>query len=76
MPDEIPAAEWPGEETQPLPGLLVALKLSTGTSDARRSIEQGAVKVNGEKITDVHSVLKKESEMIIQVGKRKFCKII
>lgn len=76
MPDEIPTIEWPGEESQPLPSLLVALKLATGTSDARRSIEQGAVKVNGEKITDVHSVLKKESEMIIQVGKRKFCKII
>ena len=32
--------------------LLVLLKLSPSTSEARRSVEQGAVKINNDKITD------------------------
>lgn len=75
LPDEIEEKEWPGEENQPLPSLLVALGLASSTSEARRSIEQGAVKINMEPIKEVKAEIKKELGMIIQVGKRKFCKI-
>lgn len=75
LPDEIEGKEWPGEGDQPLPSLLVALGLASSTSEARRSIEQGAVKINMEPIKDVKAEIKKESGMIFQVGKRKFCKI-
>lgn len=75
LPDEIEEKEWPGEENQPLPSLLVALGLASSTSEARRSIEQGAVKINMEPFKEVKVEIKKESGMIIQVGKRKFCKI-
>ena len=75
LPNEIPKIAWPAEGSQPLPGLLVALGLVASTSEARRSIEQGAVKINTEKVEDVKSEINFESGMIIQVGKRKFCKI-
>ena len=75
LPDEIPEMAWPGEGPQQLPGLLVALGLVASTSEARRSIEQGAVKINTEKVEDIKSEISFEAGMIIQVGKRKFCKI-
>jgi len=53
---------------------LVETKLEPSTSQARRDIKQGAIKINGEKISDEQ--LKLESgEYILQVGKRKFAKV-
>jgi tyrosyl-tRNA synthetase len=36
-------------------------------------LDQGGVKINGEKISDTN--IKVENDMVIQVGKRKFSKI-
>jgi tyrosyl-tRNA synthetase len=48
----------------------------SSTSEAFRLIEQGGVRVNGEKITDKKVVISTSSEStLIQVGKRKFKKV-
>ncbi len=52
---------------------LVEAKISPSTSQARRDIKQGAVKVNQEKISDEQLQLQ-AGEYILQVGKRKFAK--
>ncbi|NPA82810.1 MAG: tyrosine--tRNA ligase, partial [Epsilonproteobacteria bacterium] len=53
---------------------LVESGIEPSTSQARRDIKQGAVRVNQEKISDEQ--LKLESgEYILQVGKRKFAKV-
>lgn len=57
-----------------VPKLLHILGLVSSTSDGKRMLEQGGVKVDGNKITDAN--IKVENEMVIQVGKRKFAKII
>lgn len=57
-----------------IPKLLQLLGLVSSTSDGKRMLDQGGVKINGEKITDNN--LKVENGMVIQVGKRKFVKII
>lgn len=57
-----------------VPKLLQLLGLVSSTSDGKRMLDQGGVKINGEKITDNN--LKVENGMVIQVGKRKFVKII
>jgi len=75
LPEDMPEKDWPSEGAQALPSLLVALGLAGSTSEARRSIEQGAIKINMEKVDDVKAQIEKESGMIIQNGKRKFCKI-
>lgn len=49
--------------------------ISSG-SEARRLIEGGGVKVNGEKIDDIHAELEAKPKTIIQVGKRKFIELI
>ena len=57
-----------------VPKLLQILGLVNSTSDGKRVFDQGGVKINGEKITEV--IIKVENAMVIQVGKRKFAKII
>jgi tyrosyl-tRNA synthetase len=55
--------------------LLVTLGLSASNSEARRSIQQGGVKINEQKIEDLNISLTLQEDDIIQVGKRKFAKI-
>ena len=53
---------------------LVECKIEVSTSQARRDIKQGAVKINQEKISDEQLQLS-AGEYILQVGKRKFAKL-
>ena len=50
VPDEIEAAPLPPDDPVHLPSLLRDLGLAASGSEARRLIEQGAVKVNGERV--------------------------
>ena len=59
--------------------LLVKAGLATSKTDGRRSIEQGGVTVNGEKVTDVYADYAAEDfndEFVIKKGKKNFRKII
>ena len=53
---------------------LVECNISPSTSQARRDIKQGAVKIDQEKISDEQLQLT-TGEYILQVGKRKFAKL-
>jgi tyrosyl-tRNA synthetase len=53
---------------------LVEAKIEPSTSQARRDIKQGAVRINQEKINDDKLNLD-AGEYILQVGKRKFAKV-
>ncbi|MFD0697484.1 tyrosine--tRNA ligase [Paenibacillus sp. GCM10027628] len=55
--------------------LLVTLELQASNGEARRSIEQGAVKINEQKMTDIHAEVVPQDGDIVQVGKRKFARI-
>ncbi len=76
LPDNIPEIDFniEGDGSYWVPKLLQILGLVGSTSEGKRMLEQGGVKVNGKKI--IESNLNVENEMIIQVGKRKFVKII
>ena len=59
-------------------GVAAMLKLAgltQSTSESFRMIQQGAVKLDSEKVTDKGLALAKGSVVIAQVGKRKFAKI-
>lgn len=56
--------------------LLVDLELQASNGEARRSIQQGAVKINQVKVDDVNADITLADGDIIQVGKRKFAKIV
>ncbi|MEA1891974.1 MAG: tyrosine--tRNA ligase [Campylobacterota bacterium] len=53
---------------------LVDCNIEPSTSQARRDIKQGAVKINQEKVSDIQLQLS-IGEYILQVGKRKFAKL-
>lgn len=78
LPDDIPEVTLTEPELKQnvwLPRLLVALEMTSSTSEARRLITQGAVKIDGEKETDPTAQIAPVDGMIIQVGKRKFAKL-
>ena len=55
--------------------LLKQAGLTPSTSEAQRMIEQGGVKVNGEKVSDKSLRLEAGATYVLQVGKRKFAKV-
>jgi tyrosyl-tRNA synthetase len=55
--------------------LLKEAGLVPSTSEALRMIRQGAVKIGGEKIEDEKLAIRKGTEHIYQVGKRRFAKV-
>ncbi|MCY9050336.1 tyrosine--tRNA ligase [Bacillus inaquosorum] len=75
LPEDIPAVKWEGEKALAVVDLLVTLKLLSSKSEARRMIQNGGVRINGEKITDIDADAEIKENMIIQVGKRKFLKL-
>jgi tyrosyl-tRNA synthetase len=78
LPDEIPeyflpAAELDGDRIWSVK-LLTLAGLTPSNAEARRMLQQGAVKVNNEKFTKIDEMAVTDG-MVIQVGKRKFVRI-
>ena len=74
-PEEIPEVEMPAGAIR-LVKLLAAHNLAASVSDAQRQVQQGSVRVNGERVADVKAeVGQQPGELLIQVGKRKYLKV-
>ena len=58
-----------------LPNVMVAAGTAVSTSEARRLIQQGGVKVDGEKATDANLEFAPGQTFLLQVGKRRFKKV-
>ncbi|MFC4892739.1 tyrosine--tRNA ligase [Pseudofrancisella aestuarii] len=76
IPDNIDTIELEISEELPISNLLKEAGLVASTSEANRMIKQGAVKIDGEKVSDGKLLFGKETNNIFQVGKRKFARII
>lgn len=77
LPENIAEKELPaGGDPLWLPQLLLVAGLVKSTSDARRMIKQNAVSVNGEKTKSVDSFVPTNGEVLLQVGKRRFCRVL
>ena len=76
MPDDIPSISVDiNGDSMPLVNLLKNTEMVTSTSEAARLIKQGGVKIDSEKVEDPKLEIRKGSEAIYQVGKRKFLNI-
>ena len=76
IPDEVPEVTVTIEDASI--GVAQLLKLAglvSSTSEAFRAIEQGGIKLDGEKVTDKALTLNKGAIIIAQVGKRKFANV-
>ena len=75
LPDDILEKQMSTTEDLWLPQLLVDAGLVTSTSDGRRMIKQNAVSLDGQKVTDVNAVVKPHGEVLLKVGKLRYCKV-
>ena len=76
VPDDIPELGFEAPaEGYAIANLLKDAGLCSSTSDAMRMIQQGAAKIDGEKIADKSVKIQKGTEGVFQVGKRKFAKL-
>lgn len=75
VPDEIEEVKLHGEAWNVV-DLIFELKLAATKSEARRLVEGGGVKWEGEKVDDVKAEMKLSSEAkLLQVGKRNFRRV-
>jgi tyrosyl-tRNA synthetase len=75
VPDDIGSFPVPAGETVNLPALIRDAFGGSG-SDARRLLQQGAVRVDGDQITDQEVDRARLVGQVLQVGKRKFVKLV
>ena len=61
--------------TYPISNVLKDANLTGSTSDARRMIAQGAVRIDGERLEDVNQALEPGFTGVIQVGKRRVARV-
>ncbi|MGA0976383.1 MAG: tyrosine--tRNA ligase [Methylophilaceae bacterium] len=73
-PDEVKEFQISKQENLAIPQILKTINYVTSTSEAIRLIKSGGIRIDGEKIDLQYQIEK--SNFLIQVGKRKFAKII
>ncbi|MBX3295216.1 MAG: tyrosine--tRNA ligase [Acidobacteria bacterium] len=76
VPDDIELKQMP-VGTYRIADLLAETGLTASKGEARRLIEQGGVKIDGEKASNSAAEISvSDKEVLLQVGKRKFLKLI
>jgi tyrosyl-tRNA synthetase len=76
LPDEIAIVTLPaGDEPIWVPALLKETGLAASTSAARRLIQGGGVKIDGERVAGEEASLPARGEILVQVGKRHFLRV-
>lgn len=77
IPDEMPQANY---KTADCPLLLAKVLTEAGLTksngEARRAIDQGGVKMNSEKVSNTNLELTTAGEYVVQIGKRRFVRIV
>jgi tyrosyl-tRNA synthetase len=73
-PEDVPEVLLPNGDPVHLPAVLVELGIPS-TSEARRLIAQGGVRVNGEEITEVDVPRATLEGALVQAGKRRFARL-
>jgi len=56
--------------------LLVQAKLAPSKSEARRLVEQNGVKLDGQTVESIEAVVEASAHRVLQVGKRKFVRLV
>lgn len=75
IPDDIESVKIDAEGINIL-DLLVKLSFVQSKGEAKRLIQGGGVKLDGEKLSDMAYTVKPGMDVVLQVGKRKFAKLI
>jgi tyrosyl-tRNA synthetase len=73
LPPDMP--EYPVKEPISLPDLIVAAGAAPSKREARRLIEQGGVKLDGQEIKSIEAIVAPGPARVLQVGRRRFVKL-
>ena len=74
IPKDIPEVKL--ADDTPIVDVLTSNELVSSNSEARRLIDQGAVKIDDQKCINRDQIIKKDESIVIKVGKRRFLKIL
>jgi len=74
IPENIPEIKI--DSKKKLVEIMVSNNMVSSNGEAKRMIRQGAVKINDNKVIDMHLEISPNEDIILKVGKRKFLKII
>jgi len=75
LPDDLPECVLHAADGVPIANALKEAGLVASTSEGMRMIQQGAVRIDGEKLEDRAFLLARGTNIVCQVGKRKFARI-
>src|SRR5687767_4820526 len=75
-PDDMPEVRISAKDALAIPQVLKRAGLAASASEALRLIEQGGVKIDGAKVSDKTLKLARGATAVLQVGKRKFARVI
>jgi tyrosyl-tRNA synthetase len=77
IPDEMPQVSYNSADGSVLLAkAMTEAGLTKSNGEGRRSIDGGGVKLNGEKVSDTNLELRSAGEYIVQIGRRRFARII
>ena len=79
VPDAAVESSWTAEDgTVWLPKLLVGVGLASSNGEARRSVQQGGVRLDGEVLTDPDASFAAEAlrGKVLQIGRRRFVRLV
>ena len=77
LPDDIPEFKLAEEEKElNFLKILTETKMAPSGGEVRRLIKQGAVSIDGEKVSEISITRPDKEEFVIKVGKRRFLKIV
>lgn len=76
LPDQIEEHSLTSATPVPIANLLKELALVPSTSEAMRMLKQGAVKIDGEKVSDHAQSFAQGSEGVVQVGKKRIARFV
>ncbi|NBV51426.1 tyrosine--tRNA ligase [bacterium] len=77
VPDTLPEVRYTCEEAQVwIPKLVLDIQFAGSTSEGKRLLAQGAIRINEKVVSSERLPCKPGDQWVIQVGKRKFAKII
>lgn len=74
LPEEMPTHKLAAPQN--IVDLLVELGLAPSKSQARRLVAQGGVRLDGEQVESIEETVMPDKEAILQVGKRRFVRLV
>ncbi len=74
LPEEMPTRTLDGLTN--IVDIIYDAGFAPSKSQARRLVQQGAVKLDGERVTSIEVEIEAEGERVLQVGKRRFLRLV